>query len=144
MANTFTASAELCNILLNNGFSELTKKHYAKHYEQLHLKGYNPNSQKRVFSIDNRNLLKLDYISIVPYYRGSCPGSDIKNILSDLELRSIIAFYQFKSPSRARLYNINNGITNLHSYYRLIIDFPKNHKSISDNQFKSLFEAVKL
>lgn len=144
--NTYYASEELVKIFEKNGFNEITHERYPQHADRIKNNGYNPNAQKRAFIFGNRkrNVLTLDYINIVPYYRGACNGDESRLSVSEDELKSIIAFY--KLPAQTQLVFKANGqkITELSVHYQRISQNTDLYKRKSDKQIRSTYENVRL
>lgn len=140
----YEVSNELCEILLNNGFNDVTEKHYPNHFVRLKKDGYNPYGCKRAFSIDNRNYIIFDYIHIKPYYKRTCHGDEMKYKLTSEELKSIISFYKLPTPTRTSIHNNYRNITELHLYYESICSSPEIHQKKAALKFKETYESIKL
>lgn len=142
----FTASQELVDVLLKNGFTESTEKIYPDHFKRMNKTGfYNPSAVKRRFNFghNKRHFLNLDYTTIGAYYNTMANSSDINNSLTELQLKSIIAFFKLSTAAKNKwLEKFRGNIVDLHLRYNDLISYPKWYDTVFDKQVKELFESV--
>lgn len=133
----YTASEELIDILLKNGFTEITKDKRPSHFMKLKEEGYNPDKIKRVFSINGhkKNYIEFDYVMIKARYKEGCSGANMKTEITTDELKSIITFYKLPFQTQNKIKRNGGYIYNIsHSY-----DSIKNHADYYKKDKSALF-----
>ncbi|ASE61577.1 MULTISPECIES: hypothetical protein [Chryseobacterium] len=90
----YYASEELAQILLNNGFVDITDKKFPLHFKQIKENGYDPEKAKRAFRINTKDLILFDYITVKFVHKGNgCSATNMRKEISENELKSAIAFF---------------------------------------------------
>ena len=142
----YKASEELAEILIKNGFVENTKTKYPDHYNRLLNNGYSPNSVKRSFLYKPNHNLIFDYINIVPYYRKSCNGTEIKIELTENEIKSIITFYKLSSQHKSYFKKTGDDIPNLYTEYESYKSYISSQNKLSKYQTDiiKIFDEIKI
>lgn len=96
----YKVSQELIEILLKNGFREVTQKTYPEHYAKLLKNGYNPDSIKRHFAFKKNShwvaYIKFDYTYIQILHDTPCL-QEMLYAIDENQLKSVFTF--FKMPA---------------------------------------------
>ncbi len=141
---TYQASKKLIDILINNGFKDITNEIYPDHFKRLKENGYDPQKVKRVLAMDKRNYVKFDYINILPCYHKSCSGPEMKTELTSDEVKSIITFFKLPYQTRSALKRNNLIIPELYKEYYHIKENIERYKDKRSNLIIDTFENVVL
>lgn len=139
---TYTASQELVDILLKNGFIETTEKNYPEHFKRMKKDGYKHSSMKRSFAINprSRDYILLDYYTIIPYYKSTADGVDMNHSLTEDQLKSIIVFYKMSSKYSWYIKQ-NRNIIDLHYHNEAVLK-SNFRQTIFDKNVVELFKTV--
>lgn len=135
---TYKASEKLIDIFIQNGFIDITNEVYPEHFKRLLENGYDPNRVKRILAIDKKNYARFDYITILPCYKKSCSGAEMKTELTSDEVKSIIAFFKLPQQTRRALKRHNHNILELHRKY---YEIKENIEWYKDKRSKMILDA---
>ena len=138
---TFTASEELAQILLKNGFNEVTENKYPTHHSEIIKNGYIESKSKRAFAINSKDYVIFDYDMIKACHKGGCNGLNMKIGMSLNEIKSIIAFFNLPFQTRNGLMRGGQTIPTLWKDYNYIKENPT-YKHTSNKFIVSAFEKV--
>ncbi len=140
---TCSASQELVDILLKNGFIDKTKETYPDHYKRMKEKGYNPYAVRRKFTNHSRrDFIFFDYVNITPLHNGGCTENECRYTPTTDELKSLITFYKLPVHDRGTWSLSYNAIPELHLRYKEICEHPTWYNSAFDKRVKKVFESV--
>lgn len=139
----YKASEELAQILIKNGFTEVTSERYPDHYKRILENGYDPHKSKRAFAMNAKNFVLFDYVMIKPFHKEGCKGTEMNPEFSEDEIRSIIAFFHLPFQTRNSYKREGSDIPNLHSSYTYLKDNP-DYKKGNRQIIIDAFENVKL
>jgi hypothetical protein len=137
----YKASEELAQILLKNGFKEITSTKFPDHHKQIIENGYNPYESKRAFEINSKNYVLFEYDMIKALHKEGCAGSDMKTEFSENEVKSIIAFFKLPYQTRNAFKRKGLGILTLHEKYFYITKNPE-YKKRNDQIIVDAFESI--
>lgn len=126
---TYTASQELIDILLKNGFVDKTAKVYPDTDRAIKERGYKEGNDKRVFSLAAmKDYITFDYQSIICYVNNTGFTDELE--LTENQVRSIIAYYKmtpkFKHDYANDCFHLNEQL------------------HLSDSKFMRIFNTVVL
>lgn len=126
----YKASEELINVLLKNGFTEVTKEKHPLHFDKLITDGYDPLKMKRLFSINGhkRNFIQFDYTMIQARFREGVNSGNMKTEISTNELKSLITFYKLHFQTQNKMKRNGLSIFTLISDYNSIKKHPDFYK----------------
>lgn len=113
----FKPSEELAQILLNNGFTETTKKLYPESYSAIKLDGYDSKKMIRFFQKNPNNTIKFQSGEIIIRYKNGYTPIDIKEELSEDELRAAITFFNLPHQTKTTMKRKKEPITELYKTY---------------------------
>ncbi|OCA69072.1 hypothetical protein BBI01_17830 [Chryseobacterium artocarpi] len=126
---TYQASEQLAQILIKNGFVEVTDTKYPQHFKQINAYGYEPEKSQRAFRINTKDLIIFDHITIKFVHKGyGCNGANMRNELSENELKSAIAFFKLPFQTRNAIMRTGAAIPSLHNEYKYIQENPSYNK----------------
>lgn len=140
----YKASEKLIDIFKRNGFREVTEEKYPDHYKRLMHSGYDPKTMKRILTIDGKNYVKFDYLSILPIFNGGTDGPEIKDELTIDEIKSIVTFFKLPHQTRKALKRHHQNVLNLHERYSGIKRYPQFYKDKGSRLLAELFESVSI
>jgi len=142
---TFKASQELVDILLKQGFTDETERYYPAHFQRMKTRGYDPYSMKRMFSFHSQeDYILLHYIYVMFLPNGSFERSEERRLLTENELKSLVAFYNLPSDSRIAWKQTSKKAIDLHIHYQKLCDYPEMYYSPLDKKIKQVFESINL
>ncbi len=139
----YTASQETIDILLKNGYIEITKEIHPEHFKRLQKEGYDCRNMKRVFSANRdygykQDYIEFDYDMIKPVRRRGVSGNEMKKEITAEELKSFIGFYKLPYKERKKI-----NVFNLESHYQSIRQHPNHYEKKRDAiQFVEIYENI--
>lgn len=139
----YYASEELVQILLNNGFVEITDVKFPLHSKQIKEDGYDSEKAKRAFRINTKDLILFDYITVKFVHKGN-GGSEanMRKEISENELKSALAFFKLPFQTRNAIMRSGVAIPTLHNDYRYIQENPSYHNPRNKHLIKAFEEVV--
>ncbi|MCD0477803.1 hypothetical protein LPB90_05015 [Chryseobacterium sp. LC2016-29] len=139
----YYASEELADILLNNGFVEITDVKFPSHSKQIKENGYNPEKAKRAFRINTKDLIIFEYITVKFVHKGNgCGAANMRKELSESELKSGIAFFKLPFQTRNSIMRSGVAIPTLYNEYRYIQETPSYNNPRNKFIVKAFEEVV--
>lgn len=140
----YYASEELAQILLNNGFVEITNTKYPLHSEQIRENGYDPEKAKRAFRINTKDLIIFEYFTVKFVHKGDgCSVANTRKEISENELKSEIAFFKLPFQTRNAIMRSGVAIPTLHNNYRYIQENPT-YNNLRNKHIIKAFQEVTL
>lgn len=139
----YTASEELAQILLKNGFSEITSAKFPEHQKNIEENGYEPLKAKRAFSINTKDLVIFEYTMIKASPKGGCIGINMSEEFTADQIRSIIAFFNMPFQTRNAYSRQGSAIPSLHEEYSYMKQNP-GYKRERRHIIMDSYESAKL
>ncbi len=137
---TYTASQELVDIMLRNGYKEKTKTFYPEHYKRLLNTEYENGNVKRKFAIKGlQDSITFDYINVIGFISNAGHGSRTK--LTSDEVKSMVAFY--KMP-QSFIDSWRDDIFNLYKEYYSAKQNADEFLTAKEKKLIKVFESVNL
>lgn len=140
---TFKASQNLVDLFVKYGFSDKTEKLYPEHFKRMKAKGYDPYSMKRIFCFGHHeDYIMFHYVYITLHHTGNFNHTEERKMLTEDELRSLIAFYKLPAQSAKEWLEAYTNALELHKYYRNVCELPEVYNTELDKRIKDTFENV--
>jgi hypothetical protein len=143
----YQINEQLCEILLENRFVDITSLEFPREHLLMQRDGYNPATMHRRFcykKYNESNFITFNYQSLVLTAGGQSFHLGFAS-LTEEELRAIIAFYQLHPLSRrALLKKERKELKDLHQLIKEMDKMPEIFNGRRHEQFKEAYRSVKL
>ena len=139
----FKASQSLVDLLIKYGFTDKTENLYPEHFKRMKLQGYDPYSMKRIFCFQqHEDYILFRYVYITLHHKGKFNHKTERRLLSEDEVKSLIAFYQLPVQAAKEWLEAYANALGLYKYYRNICALPEVYNTELDRCIKYTFEQV--
>ncbi|WP_336715254.1 hypothetical protein [Chryseobacterium mucoviscidosis] len=139
----YKASEQLAQILLKNGFTEVTNSTHPSHFEHINKNGYDAEKVKRAFKINAKDLIIFDYITVKFVHKSSgCSASNMRKEISENELKSAIAFFKLPFQTRNAIMRSGVAIPTLYQEYQYIQKNPSYENPRNKHIIKAFSEVT--